>query len=139
MKKIKDILLYLWQMPQNILGLILMAVYKPEVRLTAKNGNLVCYSKRMRGGISLGKYSIIDDWYHKGDDAKALETDVAKHEALGHGTQSRWLGPLYLLVIGLPSLVWAWIYPCRMFPYSRNGYYRFYTEKWADRLGNVKR
>ena len=136
---IKDILMYLWQLPQNILGLILMAVYKPEVRLTVKNGNLVCFSKRMRGGISLGRYSIIDDCYHNGDDAKALETDVAKHEALGHGTQSRWLGPLYLLVIGLPSLVWAWIYPCRMFPYSRNGYYRFYTEKWADKLGNVKR
>lgn len=135
----KRFMLYMWQLPQNLLGLLLMAIYKPEIKLTASNGNRVCFSKRMRGGISLGQYSIIDDYYYKGDDAKALETDVAKHEALGHGTQSRWLGPLYLLVIGLPSLLWAWIYPCKMFPYSKNGYYRFYTEKWADKLAKIKR
>ena len=71
------------------------------------------------------------------EDIKSL--DVSKHEALGHGTQSRYLGPFYLRIVGLQSIIWAWIYPCKAFPYSKNGYYKFWTEKWADKLGNVIR
>ena len=71
-------------------------------------------------------------------DEETLNTDVVKHEALGHGTQSRILGPFYLPVIGLPSIIWAWLYGA-VIPYTRNGYYRFYTEKWADKLGGVVR
>ena len=87
------------------------------------------------------KYSIIDSWYIKkcktNDDILNLE--VTKHEAIGHGTQSRWLGPLYLIVIGLPSIIWAALYGTKMFPYTKNGYYKFYTERWADKLGNIER
>lgn len=143
MKKIKDLLLYLWQLPQNILGLVLIAFYKSEKKLIASNGNYVYFSRYMSGGISLGMYSIIDlDYYMhlaKNDDAKALDLDVTKHEALGHGTQSRILGPFYLLVIGLPSIIWASLYGTKLFPYTKNGYYKFYTEKLADKLGGVIR
>lgn len=139
---LKEAALYLWQLPQNLLGLILIAVYRPDVKLTASNGNTVCFAKGMPGGISLGKYSIISKSYYtysaKGDSNKALELDVTKHEALGHGKQSRILGPFYLLVIGLPSIIWAWLYGSAI-PYTKNGYYRFYTEKWADKLGGVIR
>jgi hypothetical protein len=71
------------------------------------------------GGISLGKYIILSH-----DDI-----DSIKHE-YGHSVQSRYLGWLYLLVIGLPSLLWA------MF-YKGDDYYKFYTEKNADKLGGV--
>ena len=56
----------------------------------------------------------------------------------GHTLQSKMLGPLYLIVIGLPSLIWAWLYG-PVIPWSKNGYYVFYTEKWAEKLGEVKR
>lgn len=138
---IKNILLYIWQLPQNLLGLILLLVYSYDKKLVASNGNIVYISKKMPGGISLGKYSIISDYYVykcKSDD-EILNNDVTKHEALGHGTQSRYLGPLYLFVIGIPSICWAAIYPCKRFPYSKNGYYVFYTEKWADKLAGVVR
>ena len=49
-----------------------------------------------------------------------------------------YLGWLYLFVIGIPSLAWAILYGTIIKP-STNGYYKFYTEKWADRLGNVER
>ena len=62
---------------------------------------------------------------------------TVRHEH-GHQIQSKILGPLYLLVIGIPSLIWAWLYG-PVIKYTRNGYYRFYTEKWADKLGEVKR
>lgn len=109
MGKLKNILLYLWQLPQNLLGLLLVAFYRPEKKLIASNGNLVYFSRYMPGGISLGKYSIIDLDYltysARNDDTKVLALDVTKHETIGHGTQSRILGPLYLLVIGLPSII----------------------------------
>ena len=44
----------------------------------------------------------------------------------------------YLIIIGLPSLIWASIYG-KLIPYTNNGYYKFYTEKRADRLGGVER
>ena len=143
MKTIKEILLYLWQLPQNLLGLVLILLFKPDVKLNALNGNIVYYTHRMPGGISLGKYSIINKGYYtyyaERNAEKALSLDVTKHEVIGHGTQSRYLGPLYLIVIGLPSIIWAWTYPCKMFPYTKNGYYKFYTEKWADKLAGIIR
>lgn len=144
MKVLKEILLWIWQLPQNLLGLILLLFYKPEKKLVAKNGNYVYFAKNMPGGISLGKYSIISKSYYtysaKSDDTKALELDVTKHEALGHGTQSKYLGPFYLLVIGLPSIIWASLYgDTKWFPYTKNGYYKFYTEKWADKLAGIVR
>jgi hypothetical protein len=147
MNTLKEILLYIWQLPQNLLGLILIAIYKPEKdKLVLDNGNVVYFSKNMPGGISLGKYSIINSYYaglktgskKRLEDSILKELDVVKHEGLGHGTQSRLLGPLYLLVIGLPSIIWAWMYGT-IIPYTQNGYYKFYTEKWADSLGGVVR
>ena len=87
----KNILLYLWQLPQNLLGLILIYIYRPEKLIKLENGNRVYFSKTMSGGISLGMYSIISTSYIRNykTDEKILNLDVTKHEALGHGTQSR--------------------------------------------------
>lgn len=97
---IKEILLWIWQILQNIGGLIVLAIMGYEKVLTANNGNKVYFSKKMSGGISLGKYSIISDYYIRKckTDDEILELDVTKHEALGHGTQSRIFGPLYYSV-----------------------------------------
>lgn len=141
MKTVKNIILYLWQILQNIIGLIFVLIMKEDKMITLDNGNKVYFSSKMSGGISLGMYSIIDIYYwnkYKGDINKLKESDVVKHEGIGHGTQSRWLGPFYLPIIGLPSLVWATLYGW-VIQYTTNGYYKFYTEKWADKLGGVKR
>ena len=132
----KEILLWLWQLPQNLLGLILILIMKPEYKYVLENGNFVFFAKRMSGGISLGKYSIISDYYHRG--TQILNQNVVKHEGIGHGTQSRLLGWFYLLVIGLPSIIWAWLYGS-VIPYTRNGYYKWYTEAWADKLAGIVR
>lgn len=138
---LKECCLWIWQLPQNIGGLIVIAIMGYEKVLTAPNGNKVYFSKKMSGGISLGKYSIISDYYIRKckTDDEILTLDVTKHEALGHGAQSRYLGPLYLFVIGIPSIVWAGLYGTKRFPYTKNGYYVFYTEKWADKLAEIVR
>ena len=122
----RKILLYIWQLPQNALGLLLRAIYKGKDSLY--EDAIVRRSTKMRGGISLGKYIIINQFSSK---------KTVMHE-YGHCRQSVYLGWFYLLVIGLPSLVWAGLYGT-LIPSTKNGYYRFYTEKWADRLGGVTR
>lgn len=134
MKKIKNILLYIWQAPQNLLGLILIACYKPERMHTMENGNQIHFSTRMKGGISLGKYSLVNVGHYRHDINESLKRDTVRHEAIGHAAQSRWLGWFYLLVIGLPSLIWAWLYDG-----DSKGYYKFFTERWADKIAGVER
>jgi hypothetical protein len=40
--------------------------------------------------------------------------------------------------VGLQSICWAGLYGTIIKP-TKNGYYRFWTESWADKLGGVKR
>ena len=137
---LKEIGLYIWQLPQNLLGLCFVLFCKDREPVRVENGNLVYVSKRMNGGISLGKYSIISSLFFNSRTTKEQfhSSEVVRHEAFGHGTQSRILGPLYLIVIGLPSIIWAWLYGT-VIPCTKNGYYRFYTESTADKLGGVIR
>ena len=54
----------------------------------------------------------------------------------GHTVQSIILGPLFLPVIGLPSLLWAGLPVFRKFREKRSlSYYWLYTERWANFLG----
>lgn len=130
----KGVLLYTWQLPQNLFGLLLIALYRPEREHVMDNGNRICYATRMKGGISLGKYSIVNVGHYRKDINESLKRDTVRHEAIGHARQSLYLGWLYLLVIGLPSIVWAATYKG-----EKKGYYKFFTERWADKLGNVTR
>lgn len=130
LKLLLDILAYIWQIPQNIVGLVVRMFYKQTNSLLYKDRTIrICPS--FPGGISLGNTVIVRKYPY---DTKTWNT--VKHE-WGHTRQSLYLGPIYLIVIGIPSLIWA---ACYKYDASNpNGYYEFFTEKWADKLGNVKR
>jgi hypothetical protein len=134
----KKALIYLWQLPQNLLGLLLILFYQPEKKHVLPNGNIVYYAFKMQGGISLGKYSFVNVCHYRKDMGESLARNIVRHEAIGHAKQSLYLGWLYLLIIGLPSIIWAWMYGNMIKP-TKNGYYRFYTERWADYLGGIVR
>ena len=127
MSTFKNIILYLWQLPQNLIGLLLVQILRPEEAYDM-DGCRLYYATRMRGGISLGRYVIVRSWM------KDYTGNTERHE-LGHAKQSRMLGWFYLFVIGIPSLLWAaWWNEGR-----KRDYYSFYTERWADHLGGVNR
>jgi hypothetical protein len=65
-----------------------------------------------------------------------LSPDVLDHE-MGHWYQSILLGPLYFLIIGLPSVLHALWFQRRYRGSNRHDYYRFYTEAWADAWGGA--
>lgn len=127
MKKILNIVLWIWQFPQNLLGLFFILFLKPEFHIDFRTSRIY-YSTEMRGGISLGRYIFLNEKYwDKGCDSELHE--------YGHGRQSLYLGPLYLFVIGIPSILWA-----AWWNESRGvSYYKFYTEALADKLGGVER
>ena len=135
MKKIWEVLLYCWQLPQNLLGLLLLAIYGRVVPINFRGdgwrshlpSSMLYFIDGFPGGISLGRYILVSG-------RSFTDSKVWYHER-GHSIQSMILGPLYLFVVGLPSLLWAdWWNP------GRNvSYYWFYTERWADKLGGVDR
>jgi hypothetical protein len=123
------VLLQVWQLPQNLLGFLVGIFLKGKRRLPGVPGIPPSIrfvgARNMYGGISLGNFVYL---------RPPVYEKMVRHE-YGHCLQSRLLGPFYLLVIGLPSLLWAlWWHPGRSV-----GYYTFYTERWADRLGGVER
>lgn len=89
---------------------------------------LIFYCFRAYGGISLGRYLFVH---------REAPAELVRHE-LGHCRQSLLLGPAYLLVIGLPSLVWAALYPLFRRRRPPLDYFAFYTERWANRLAGLE-
>ena len=123
------VFMQVWQLPQNLVGLVFGWFLKGKRDLPTPPGlsKMIHFvsAENMHGGISLGNFVYGRPPIYK---------RMMLHE-YGHCLQSRILGPFYLIVIGLPSLLWAlWWHPGR-----RVGYYTFYTERWADRLGGVDR
>ena len=68
------------------------------------------------------------------EDFKRLILACGSTNPIGHTIQSLILGPLYLIVIGIPSTMWAFLFEKKrkdeQIPYGA-----FFAEKWANRLG----
>ena len=119
----KKLLLWLWCFPQNLVGLIVKHVTKAE-----KKGNHYRFHSKL-GSVSLGEYIFLcpEHWHN---------ITVLKHEN-GHRVQSRILGWLYIPVILIPSLIHA--YRFKKSGKDKKEYYKFYTERWADKIAGIKR
>lgn len=122
-----EIIMWVWQLPQNIIGWVIS-------RFGEKHGEIYIVKNLFDSGVCLGNYIIFDEIYLMASDIASIR--AYNHEK-GHQEQSYRLGWLYLIVIGLPSLIWNLIYRLGLF--KKINYYDFYTEKWADKLGEVDR
>lgn len=128
-KTIIKIILVLWQLPQIILGSLLLGVvllFEKYDEAQKNNDVFIIKTQLFVGGLSLGYFVFIP----------SFDESLVKHE-LGHCKQSLYLGWLYLLLIGVPSFVWASL--SRVSKSVRVNYYKLYCEAWADRLGGVDR
>ena len=105
MNKFLWILLWIWQLPQNIAGIIMgfilskRAVYQRVSNPWDLKGYSRVHITLMNGGMTLGEYIYVSNKFND-------LVGTVKHET-GHVRQSRILGPLYLLVIGIPSIIHA--------------------------------
>ena len=118
---------YIWQLPQNLLGLLVVKILKAEKDTW---DGIEYYNGKLSGGVSLGKYIIIDRRYYQ--DVRTV------HHEEGHQKQSLYLGWLYLIVIGIPSGIGNLVFRIPAVS-KRFNYYHQPWERWADKLGNVQR
>ena len=130
MNKILHILVFIgffiWQLPQNIIAIIMLPFIG---KLSLIKYDCYCFAfkaKRMSGSISLGSFIFLCESHAKKD-------TIVAHE-FGHVWWSHAFGPLYLISIGIPSIMWAAFrnsekHPC---------YYSFYTERIANEKANLE-
>lgn len=123
-----DVLKFIWQLPQLLAAFIyyLYLSSTEDILHTNSYGEVVIWHKRRScGSVTLGNHIFLSP--------RAAERTV-KHE-YGHTRQSLILGPLYLIVIGIPSIIWAAIHKTIA---PDKDYDWFYTEAWANKLGGVE-
>jgi hypothetical protein len=131
----ENMIKYLYQLPQNLLGLILIVLFRGK-KLQDYNDKKV-YLVKGYFIISLGDYILISKrWYNSWDVYSPWVDRFLAHE-YGHCRQSEILGPLYLIIVGIPSFIFNQISQHnRKFAVN---YYNRFPENWADKLGKVER
>ena len=120
-----------WGLPVNIIGGIAFLVCKKikKRRYQRFGYSYIVYLPWKSGGLSLGLFIFMKD-QHK---SQKWTYNTRIHE-YGHTWQCLLLGPLYYLVIAVPSMIW-----CNCFAGYRKkknvSYYKLYCEAWANAWG----
>ena len=125
----KHVLFWLWEwtwgFPQTFVGFIVYLICHKCPHGTYRG----CITTRWnnRGSMGMGMFLFLG----------SEDPQVRVHE-FGHSVQSLILGPLFLPVMGIPSLRWSNLPPCRRLRKEKNiSYYRFYPESTANYLGSL--
>lgn len=125
----KKIIFTIWEVLQKFVALIVIII--SGSRKIGHYQDAALYHWKWQGGMSLSNTIFLPFEQTSG----IWQEDYIKHE-YGHTIQSKILGPLYLFVIGLPSLLWAWLGDNYRKKHNKS-YYDFYTESWANKLGGA--
>ena len=128
----KKFLFYLiqftWALPQNLVGGVAYLILSRKYKHERFHRSFITYiSKKNFGGVSIGIFIFInpdknEKWLH----------DTRIHE-YGHTIQSLVLGPLFVFVVALPSVIWCG--SKRLNKYRKENdvsYYWLYCEGWAN-------
>lgn len=130
------VLLFIWQLPQHLVALMIYFFIRSDLSewkndstgmtvLQIKVGTSFCWS--------LGQFIFMNPY---------ASHNVYCHET-GHSVQSLYLGPLYLLAVGIPSVMLFITaqFKKRILKHKPEDvfkwYHSHYPEKWADKLGGV--
>jgi hypothetical protein len=147
----KNLLLLIWQLPQNILGYLMSRIWKKYLitlnfreleylfgleELTGWKIYIADYYSHKKNkilglvsGFSIGRYICLNNMH---------DLQTLKHEK-GHSRQSMQWGWLYLPVIGIYSAVFCNLWD-RMFHKNWNSYdrhYWYYKTRWTERQADI--
>lgn len=128
-----------WEAPQTSLGaanLALQLVQRNVAAIRRERGRIFVELRGV-GAVSLGHFVF---WGTVDSRFVRVNPSNKDHE-YGHALQSRMLGPAYLLVVGVPSVMRVAYANVQWFVTRQpwEGYYAGFPESWADRLGGVVR
>jgi hypothetical protein len=101
-------------------------------------GTLLVETRLIRGGLSLGFFIFTTSLSETDVEGRGSRRNNTIHYKLlrhewGHTLQGFLLGPFYLLVIGIPSVIWYHTFRRTGKPYSW-----LYTERWAEQWGSSR-
>ena len=129
----------LWGLPQTLLGLMVFLLHLRDEHFIFHGAVITRW--KGRSSVSIGPFVFVTadpffcDRYQGQYTREVLARRLLVHE-YGHTIQSLILGPLYLIVMGIPSTVWGWLPSlARMRREKQRSYFSFFTERWANRLG----
>ena len=128
--KIVLVLLVIWQLPQLLIGFILSQIFRDHTEISYPGTRNGFTAMKCRTEFS---FCFSLGWYVFAP--QCVNDEVLKHE-IGHSIQSRYLGPAYLIVIGLTSLILFWMR--RLLKKDMQWYHNHFPENWANKLGNVR-
>ena len=133
---IKDILFYLiqwtWGLSVNIVGGIAYLICTKVLKYRHQKFGYayIVYMPWNAGGLSMGLFIFMKD---SGEEPNPWSYNTRIHE-YGHTWQCLLLGPLYYVVVAIPSVIW-----CNVFEGYRKknniSYYKLYCESWANNWG----
>ena len=124
MKYIITILLFIWTLPQTLLGYIMVLCLKAWYN---EDDDVWVFESTFMSSVCLGEVILLK---------KLCNINTLAHER-GHQKQSRYLGWLYLIIVGLPSITLNLL--SRVNKKVHKNYYTYFPENWADKLGKVNR
>jgi len=131
----KKFLFYLveftWAILQNLVGGIAYLILSRKHKHERFHNSFITYvEKKGFGGVSFGIFIFInpgkkEDWLH----------DSRIHE-YGHTIQSLFLGPVWFLVIALPSVIWCGMPALIKYREKQDvSYYWLFCEGWSNLWG----
>jgi hypothetical protein len=132
MKTLTLTIKFIWELPQNILGIIVWLLLKNKVSIFEKNHNRFFFHVP-NFGVSLGSFIF---WSNSDSAIIEIKQNNKEHE-YGHSIQSMIFGPLYLILVGVPSILRV-LYGSIFYLIHKEkwkNYYSSYPENWADNLG----
>ncbi len=120
---------WIWGFPQTLIGLVLYCIHRKKPHFVYRG----CIVTRWNvpGSLGVGMFLFVNDDHYQRD------PQVLVHE-FGHAVQSVILGPLFLLIMGIPSFLWCNLPPCKRLRKEKGiSYYCFYPESSANFLGKI--
>ena len=126
-----------WGFLQTLLGFVVFLQHYKDKHFWYHGALITVWEDK--ASVSLGLFVFVTEEpffakkYEGQISVEELSDRLLVHE-YGHTIQSLISGPLYLIVIGIPSTVWGFFFENKrrteQIPYGA-----FFTEKWANRLG----
>lgn len=126
-----------WGILQTLLGLVMFITHFNSKHYTYHGAIITEWN--VKSSMSLGLFVFVTSEpyfapkYEGEISVEELSNRLLVHE-YGHTIQSLLLGPLYLIVIGIPSTLWGFL-GAKKRKEKQIPYGAFFTEEWANRLG----
>lgn len=130
-KFLLNIVLFIWQLPQIIIGLLMLAMFRNKTEYTNPYNGITVWN--INSGKTFGTACFSTGPIIITCDGVSEKT--LRHET-GHSVQSIYFGWLFHVVISIPSICRFWYK--KIFHKSQVWYHLGYPEFWADQLGGVE-